>query len=305
MRPTIAGAVLVLGAFLSEPIAFAQTAPPAARPSPAAAAHPAAAPEVKWSTAAAPADTHAKVAPPPKPEPFPPAFRLTISPEWAYRVFRDVEASSTDKTYTANGVFALGGRAELYPLAFVRPALAPWRDFGLTGSYSRAFGFQSHDIDTNTDVDTQWYQFSFGMRYRILGGNNPLAIGFTAGVERWVFDYGTAPPSRPVAVGRYTLLPVGADARYAWGRFSVFGDARFLLPLTISPPGDRTPSGVRWGAHLALAAAFSVFEFLEAELRGAYTMVSYSIPSGMGDAVPHGTIYDQAIVFSAGVTVVF
>jgi hypothetical protein len=25
----------------------------------------------------------------------------------------------------------------------------------------------------------------------------------------------------------------------------------------------------------------------------------------MGDAVPHGTIYDQAIVFSAGATVVF
>jgi hypothetical protein len=216
-----------------------------------------------------------------------------------------VEEGSTDKLYTSNGVFGLGARAELYPLAFVRPALATLRDFGLTGSYSRAFGLHSRDIDTNTEVDTQWYQFSFGMRYRILGGKNPLAIGFTAGVQRWVFDFSTAPPTRPVAIGRYTLLPIGVDARYAWGPFSVFGDARFLLPLTISPPGDRTPSGGRWGAHLALAAAFSIFEFLEAELRGTYTVVSYSIPSGMGEAVPHGTIYDQAVVFSFGVTVVF
>jgi hypothetical protein len=216
-----------------------------------------------------------------------------------------VEAGSTDKLYTANGVFALGARAELYPLAFVKPAIATWRDLGMTGSYSRAFGLHSKDIDTDTEVDTQWYQFSFGLRYRILGGKNPLALGFTVGVQRWVFDYSTAPSSRPVAVGRYTLLPVGMDARYAWGAFSVFGDARFLLPLTISPPGDRTPSGARWGAHLALAAAFSIFEFLEAELRGTYTMISYSLPSGMGDAVPHGTVYDQAIVFSAGATVVF
>jgi hypothetical protein len=225
-------------------------------------------------------------------------------------VFRDAEAGSTDKRFTANGVFGLGGRIELYPLALVRPAIETARDFGLTGSYSRALGLHSRDIDTDTVdtdtvVDTQWYQFSFGMRYRMLGGRNPLALGVTAGIQRWVFDFSYTMPNRPVAIGRYTLLPLGFDARYSWGPFSLFGDARFLLPLTISPPGDRTPSGGRWGTQLTLAAAFRVFDFLEGELRGAYTLVSYSIPSGMGDLVEHGTIYDSALVFSAGVTVVF
>ena len=358
MRPTIAGAVLVLGAFLSGQMAFAQTAPPAtaarpsaaapapvppsaaapataARPSatapapvppsaaPATAARPSAAaptpvqsaapssppaaPAAAAAAAAAAASAAAAAAsaaaaaasaaayasaanapgapaahpaspalrtpatpgrPPPKPEPLPPAFRLTISPEWAYRVFRDVEAGSTDKTYTANGVFALGARAELYPLAFVRPALATWRDFGMTGSYSRAFGLHSQDIDTNTEIDTQWYQFSFGLRYRILGGKNPLAIGFTAGVERWVFDYSTAPPSRPVAVGRYTLLPVGVDARYVWGSFRCSATPDFCCPSRYRCPANRMRTGGRWGAHVALAAASSIFEFSKPSFGG-------------------------------------
>src|SRR6185295_5293459 len=98
-----------------------------------------------------------------------------------------------------------------------------------------ALGFESRDPDTpeNPRVNTQWYQLGFGLRFRAFGETGPLSLGFTAGFQRWVFDFDTPPAVAPVAAGRYTLLPIGADVRYAWRDFSIFGDARFLLPVTI------------------------------------------------------------------------
>ncbi len=257
---------------------------------------------------------------PPPPGAFPPAataapravaVRLTLSPEWGYRVFRDLEPSSTDKLYNAPGVPLGSVRLELYPLAFVSPAIETAKDIGITGGYSRAFGLTSRDIDTDSDVDTQWYQFNFGLRYRLLGGSQPLALGLTLGIQRWVFDFVTdpTPPDRPVPIARYTLLPVGADVRHSWpnswGNLSVFADGRFLLPLTVSPLGSRTPSGARLGGSLSLGAAVGFLSVLELELRASYTLLYLSLPAVAGRADEKGTVLDQYLVFSAGASFVY
>jgi hypothetical protein len=230
------------------------------------------------------------------------ALRLTLVPEWGYRSFRDNEPVGEAKRSTANGVPMIGARLELYPLAFDRGTRDGLKDLGLTLNYSSAIGLTTADIDTNTVIDTKWYQFGFGLRYRMLGGDNPLALGLTLGIQRSLFDFDAIPASRPVAIGRYTILPVGVDVRRSWGLFSLFADARFLLPLTISPPGDRTPEGARYGLSLAAAAAMRLTTFFELEARASYAMVGYSLPSGIAGFNGSSSIYDQMLSFSLGAT---
>jgi hypothetical protein len=257
-------------------------------------------------------NTSAPAAPPPtsdvvrsrqrEPEPRQEALRFTLSPEWGYRTFRVKESSSTDKLYAAPGIFAAAARLEVYPLAFITPAPEVGRDFGLTVGYSRAFFLESRDIDTDTDVGTQWYQFNFGVRYRILGGNDPLSLGFTAAIQRWVYDFDATPTNRLVAIGRYTLLPVGVDARYAWGAFSIFGDGRFLWPITVSQLGDRAATGAKLGFNVGLGAAYGLSRFFEVELRGVYTLVTFALPTVAGRSDERGAVTDAYLVFSAGAT---
>ena len=304
MRPNLVSGALILGALSSARGTKAQTSPVA--PSSPSAANPASStltPAASVSaTSRAGADGGAAVTSVPSAAPRPVGVRFTLSPEWGYRTFRDLEPSSTDKLYTAAGVPVANARLELYPLAFVSPSIDVAKDFGVTVSYSRAFGLKSRDIDTDTDVDTQWYQFSFGVRYRIVSADSPLAVGFTLGIQRWVYDFENVPTSRPVAIGRYTLLPVGADVRYAWGAFALFADGRFLLPLTVSAPGDRTPSGARFGVNLAGGAAWAFSRMFEVELRATYTMLYMSLPSVAGRRDERGTVLDQYLVFGAGAT---
>jgi hypothetical protein len=308
MRQILVSLVLVLVALSSASSANAQTSSPAASGPPGAPTL-ASTPPAPAGSASAPsppgADRPAAHASGAVAEPRSIALRVTLSPEWGYRSFRDHEPSSTDKHYTASGVPAASLRFEFYPLALASPAIDVAKDIGITGGYSRAFGLTSKDVDTGTEVDTQWYQFGFGARYRILGGTNPLALGFTLGIQRWVFDFDSPPSNRPVAIARYTLLPVGADARYKLGNFSLFADGRFLLPLTVSPLGDRTPSGTRFGFSLALAAAMAISRMFEVEVRGAYTLFSLSLPSVAGRADQRGTALDGYLVFSAGATLLY
>jgi hypothetical protein len=275
--------VLISGALWSAPNAWAQSPfPGGAAPTATAPADPPPAPDIRGRS--------------PKPEPRQEAVRFTLSPEWVN------ESSSTDKLYAAPGIPAAAARLELYPLAFITPAPEVGRDFGLTIGYSRAFFLESRDIDTDTDVSTQWYQFNFGVRFRILGGNDPLSLGFTAGIQRWVYDFDATPPSRLVAIGRYTLLPVGIDARYAWGAFSIFGDARFLWPITVSQLGDRAATGPKLGFTGALGAAYGLSRFFEVEVRGAYTLVTFTLPTVAARSDERGAVTDAYLVFSAGAT---
>ncbi|HMI84422.1 MAG TPA: hypothetical protein VK550_10035 [Polyangiaceae bacterium] len=230
------------------------------------------------------------------------ALRLTISPEWAYRTFLQKEPISPDKRYVASGMLRQSVRFEIYPLAFPSPAIEGAKDIGFTANYSRVLALISRDIDTENDVAGQWYQFGFGLRYRMLGGEGPLALGLTIGIQRSVFDFDTTPSSRPVAIGRYTLLPVGADIRYAWRRFSIFADGRFLVPLTVSPPGNRTPSGARLGGHLAGGGIVRFGRYFELEARADYTLMYLSLPGVEGRDEGDATVLDQYLVFSVGPT---
>jgi hypothetical protein len=231
------------------------------------------------------------------------ALRFTLSPEWAYRTFLQKEPSSPDKRYIASGMFSQSARLELYPLAFVPQAIDLVKNLGVTASYSRALPIISRDIDTDSDIPTQWYQFGFGLRYRMLGGTSPVALGITLGVQRSIFEFDTTPVSRPVAVGRYTLLPAGVDVRYAWRRFSVFADARFLLPVTVSPIGNRAPSGAKLGGHVAGGGIVRFGRYFELEARVDYTVIYLSLPTVGGRADQPGTVLDQYVVFSIGPTV--
>ena len=176
----------------------------------------------------------------------------------------------------------------------------------MTGSYSRAFGLHSQDIDTNTEVNTQWYQFSFGLRYRILGGKKPArdwlhrrrsAMGLR-------LQHLAGEPTR----GRRTLhAPSGRRGRPLCVG-PLFGVRRRAIPTAPHDIAARRPCALggadgartlRWPPRSASSTSS------RPSFAGSYTMIGCPLPSGMGDAVPHGTIYDQAIVFSAGATVVF
>jgi len=230
------------------------------------------------------------------------ALRFTLSPEWGYRTWLQQEPSSVDKRYVASGIPSQSARVELYPLAFGSPVEVA-KDFGITFHYARSIpGMVSHDIDTDTDFATQWYRFGFGARYRFLGGTRPIAMGVTLGVDRSVFDFESTPAARPVAIGRYTLLPVGADFRYAWGRFSLFADVRFLLPLTVSPPGNRTPTGARFGGHVGGGGIVRFGRYFEVEARADYTLLYVQLPTVGGRSNENAKVLDQYLVFSVGPT---
>jgi hypothetical protein len=239
-----------------------------------------------------------------RPEVQPLALRFTLSPEWAYRAFRDTEPNSTTKRYNAAGVPTLGGRVELYPFALLSPAPEVAKDFGITASYFRAFGFTSRDIDTDSTADTRWYQFSFGVRYRVLGESNPLSLGFTANLQRWIFDFALLPADRTVALGRYTILPVGADVRYTWGALSAFADGRFLLPFSISPPGDRQPSGVGVGVSAVVGAAVAIARVFEVEARATYNLLSYSLASRVNPS-ENGRVFDEYLMLGIGASFLY
>lgn len=301
MRIIVRAALFTAGALFpaSRALAQAPTVDPAAtaiEPAPIA-------PSVAPPSVDRPAPAVTKDLPPPPPRPL--ALRLTLVPELGYRGFRDEEPVGESKRYSASGVPIVGGRAEFYPLALTPDVPDALRNIGFTLNYARAIGLQSRDVDTDIQVDAQWYQFGFGFRYRMLGGDNPLAFGITAGVQRSVFDFETMPAGRPVALGRYTILPVGFDARRTWDSFSLFGDARFLLPITISPPGDRTPGAGRYGLSVALAAAFAITRNFEVEARATYSMVSYLLPSGIAGSSRSSTVYDEALVVGLGGSFLF
>ena len=295
MRRTLVCGVLLLSAASTARSAPVAPPPPrAAKPTPAPAA----------------VDRRTALLLPPPPARRHVTLRLTLSPEWGYRFFRDREPSSTDKRYTASGVPGASARLELYPLAPLWQVTDFVKGFGITASYSRVFGLTSQNVDTDDDpdtvVDTQWYQYSFGLRFRGLGGTNPLSLGATAGVQRWVFDF-DAPSTtrRPVAVGKYTLFSVGADARLTWRAFSVFADGRFLLPVTISRLGDRKPSQPALGVHADLGVAFAFSRVFEVEARAAYTMIAFTLPSVPGRFDKRGTVVDEYVVFGVGATLAF
>ena len=230
------------------------------------------------------------------------ALRLTLSPEWAYRTFIQHEPASPDKRYVGSGIPSQSVRLELYPLAFGTP-LEVAKDFGVTFNYGRSIpGMVTHDIDTDTDIGTQWYRFGFGARYRFLGGTRPIAMGITLGVERSVYDFDApTPAARPVAIGRYTLVPVGTDLRYAWGRFSIFADARILWPMTASPFGNRTPTDLKLGGHLGGGGILRFGRYFEVEARVDYTLLYLQVPAAGGRS-EKGSVFDQYLVFSIGPT---
>src|SRR4029079_6096499 len=88
---------------------------------------------------------YAQEATPEPPAPKPQALAARLAPEWGYRRFVDSEPSTTDKRYTASGIFALGARVDVYPFTDRTDALGR---LGFFGSYARALGLKSIDIDT-------------------------------------------------------------------------------------------------------------------------------------------------------------
>jgi len=239
---------------------------------------------------------------PPAPTPTPRIAAIRIAPEWGYRNFKDSEPSSTDKHYVASGFFALNARADVYPF-YQRSD--PLQNVGVFGSYGRAFGLQSTDIDTQplpTEVDTTFYHFDAGLEYR-LPSSSALSVTFSGAYERWVFDFDdpTPMPYREVATARYSLARAGADARWALGWVSLLGDAELMLPLSVGALGDREPTGTGFGARAKLGVAIDVLPMFTVDLSGAYTLVTFHLPSVPGRTDSAGSVLDQYLVASLGI----
>jgi len=224
---------------------------------------------------------------------------LRVAPEWSYRRFLDSESSSPDKKYAASGYFGLGAHVDLFPFAARAGAL---RDFGLLGSYGRAIGLGSTDIDTQTNVGTVFYRFDAGLQYR-LPSRSALLLKFSAAGERWVFDFDAASvQGREMPTARYSLARVGTDARFAVGSLALFGGAELMLPISIAPLGDREPSAGGFGARAKLGVAFELSQMFAIDLGASYTILTFRLPSVPGLSDSPGTVLDQYFVTSLGLT---
>jgi len=230
-----------------------------------------------------------------------PVAAIRLEEEWSYRRFLDSEPSSTDKHYVASGYFVANLRADIYPFSEQAGAL---HDFGFVGSFGRAFGLQSLEIDTvpPSEVGTTFYHFDAGLAYRVLG-SRPLSLTVGAAYERWVFDFDAeSPPRREVPTARYSLARAGTDARLAIGPLVLLGSAALLLPLSIAPLGDRDPTGIGFGARAKLGVAVDLFPMLAIDLGGTYTAITFHLPSVPGRSDAQGPVLDQYLGASFGLT---
>jgi hypothetical protein len=264
-------------------------------------------------------DLHAEVAvatPVPR-EKKPKVVALRLAPEWSYRRFSDSEPSSTDKHYAASGIFGLSAHLDIYPFSERAGAL---HNLGLLGSYGRAVGLRSIDIDTTppTEVGTAFYHFDAGLQYRF-PSSTPFSFTLSAAYERWVFDFddavtsspsgasgptvdSTSPPRREVPTARYSLARLGGDAGWAveWVRF--LGKIQVMYPLSIAPLGDREPTAGGLGARAELGVAFDLSKTFAIDLRGDYTLFAFHLPSVPGRSDAPGSVLDQYFVTSLGLS---
>ena len=84
---------------------------------------------------------------------------------------------------------------------------------------------------------------------------------------------------------------------------ALLASARTLLPSgAYAAPAVPEVTGAKLGFNFALGAAYAFSRYFEAEVRGAYTMVTFSLPSVAGRADQRGTVIDAYLVLSAGAT---
>jgi hypothetical protein len=227
------------------------------------------------------------------------AFR--VAPEWGYRRFVDSEPSTTDKHFAASGIFAISARVDVFPFRNQEPL----ENLGFRGSFGRAIGLRSIDIDTQppSDVDTTFYHFDLGTTYRGSAAR-PLAWSLSATFERWVFDFAdpSSTPYREVPTARYSLATVGADGRLALGPLALLGDAQLLVPLSIAPLGDRKPTG-GFGVRAKLGVACDLLPMLTIDLSESYTLMSFGLEAVKGRSDEPGRVLDQYFVTSLGISV--
>jgi len=236
--------------------------------------------------------------PPPDAKPSP-TVSLRLEPSWGYRRFSDTEPSSTNKRFGTPGVFLVGARAELYPLASGSGGIL--RDVGLTGSYFRAVAISVTDFDTDTPVGATWYSYSAGIRLRLLGRTGSFALGLSGAYERWSFTFDSpATPGREIPTADYKLAGGGIDARQSFGRFSLFAEAAYLQPLSVASLGDRNPQKRAYGARGALGVAFRVTGGMEIDAHATYTLVRLSLEPLAGRADEPGRVFDQYLVSTLG-----
>jgi len=231
----------------------------------------------------------------------PPVAAIRLEEEWSYRRFLDSEPSSTDKHYVASGYFVANLRADVYPFT------DRLKNFGFLGSFGRAFGLKSLEVDTipPSEVGTTFYHFDAGLQYRV-PSSSPLSLTFAAAYERWVFDFDSeSPPLREVPTARYSLARAGADARFAIGPLALLGNAALLLPVSIDSLGDREPTGIGFGARAKLGVGLDLFPMLAIDLGGTYTLVTFHLPSVPGRSDAQGTVLDQYFAAALGLTLRF
>jgi len=253
------------------------------------------------------ADLHAAVAVPTHAPPAqkPKVFAFRLAEELSYRRFSDSEPSSTDKHYAASGIFGLTAQVDVYPFSARAGALG---NFGLLGSYGRAIGLKSIDIDTvpPTEVGTDWYHFDAGLQYRF-PGSSPLSFKLSLAYERWVFDFDddANPPLREVPTARYSLARVGGDAVFALDRIRFLGDVQLMYPLSIAPLGDREPTGGGFGARAKIGVAIDPWPMFAIDLSGSYTLFTFHLLSVPGRSDTPGSVLDQYFAASLGLTLNF
>jgi hypothetical protein len=237
-------------------------------------------------------------APPPDGKPLP-TFSFRFDPSWGYRRFAESEVSSSDKRFGTPGVFLIGARAEVYPLASADAGIL--RDVGMTGAYVRAVGVSLTDFDSGAPIDATWFSYSLALRARVLGRTGPFTVGLSAGFQQISFTFEPAiVPVREVPTGDYSLLEGSVDARQSFGNFSVFLDAGYLYPFQIGSLGDRIPNKRAYGGRGVVGVAFKLSRVVEMDAHASYTFVRFSLqPLALRSDEP-GRVFDQYILSTIG-----
>ena len=210
------------------------------------------------------------------------------------------------RSYLAPGVVGYGVRGQFYPGASSGIAFA--KDIGIVGRYAGSAGFESQTRDGSQKASGSWTRSAVGVRGRILAGPKDTGpfIGLEGTYGTWAFVFqGDDAIVAEVPSVSYKFLRAGADARFPFGAFALFGGIGYMHVLSAGQFSDRFPHASIAGVDGQFGAAYALLPWLEARADVNYTRVFSSAKPQRGDAYIAGGALDEYFILHTGVAALF
>jgi hypothetical protein len=202
------------------------------------------------------------------------------------------------RDYAVFGAPAPGLSIALYPAA--RTRLPFFRDLGLVGAASHAFGLSS-ETSSGTSVGTSYERLDLGLRERFRPGPPGLVLGITGGFALARFSYdATGNLAAQVPSVSYDDLRVAGDVRLPAGPAFVIIDVGYDGPLAAGAVHDRFRGATVGGVDASLGVAVPFARAFEARLSATYTRYFYTFHPTPGDVFVAGGALDEFFGITLG-----